>query len=260
MLWPILPNWGFQAPYLVFVKADEAVWATTPANNFKVSVEGDSIAQGGYFGQNFARWLIEHEIMDLLGFSRCINTGIGGTSCTNLTNGGKTLSTQGSASTVNTTFGERIRFITESGIPDIHVIFGFHNEVNNYQTAGLLARRKAILQYMQDCRAAWPNALIVVLPFAPLTGDSYTTGGSQSLFDLEADVFNQFTTFGDANSLFIPTQSASFPFYSTASASTTSWYHSAGGPAPYNDSHPVTRFYPVFARVIADAIRRFYQI
>jgi hypothetical protein len=252
-------NWGFQAPNAIYVKASEAVWATTPANNLKVSVEGDSIAQGGYFGQTYSRWLLEHEIMDLLGFNRCINTAIGGTSASNISNGGKTATTQASASTVNTAFGERIRFITESGVPDVHVIAGFHNEVGNITDPNLTASNGAILQYMRDCRTAFPQALIVVVPTLSLAGDSLTTGGSVSLLDLENRVKTQFTAWADANSLFIPFQTGSFPFLSGTSLATSSWYHSSGGSAPYNDSHPVTRFYPVHARYVADAIRTWYQ-
>lgn len=243
------PNWGFQAPNVVLVKDTESVWATTPPNALKLSVEGDSTAQGGYFGQNFGRGLIEHELMDLLGFTNCINTAIGGTSASNISNGG-----------ANTTFGQRLQFITESGTPDIHIIMGFHNEVSNTAGANLTNSNAAILQYLKDCRTAFPNALIVVVPTLSLAGDSLATGGSNSLLDLENRVLAQYNAWADTNAMFIPLQVQNFPFFNGTSFLTSSWYHSSGNSAPYNDSHPTSRLYPIIAQYIAAKIRNYYQV
>jgi hypothetical protein len=251
-------SWGFRCPNKVFVKDTEAVWATSPANNFKISVEGDSIGQGSYNSAQATRSLLEYRLMDLLGFSDCINTSIGGTSATNISNSGKTAATQDLPSTVNTTFGERIRFIQQSGIPDIHVISGFHNEVSNISTANREARRNAIFKYFTDCRLAFPDALIVVLPTLPLSGDTLTTGGGSSLLDLEDDVIALFNKWGDEQSLYIPLQRQNFPFYTGSSIPVTSWYNSGAGSDPYSDSHPVSRFYTVIADYVANAIRKWY--
>jgi hypothetical protein len=256
----VIGSWATVAPYRVFVKDTEAVWATEPANKLKISVEGDSIGEGSYISRWTARTLIENRLMDLLGFSDCINPSQGQTSATNISNGGKTAATQDLPSTVNTTFGERITFIQQSGIPDIHVIAGFHNEVGNVSVANRQARLNAIIKYFRDCRTAFPNALIVVVSTLPLSGDSLTTGGIVSLLDLEDDVSALFTTWGDANSLYIPLQRQNFPFYTGTSIPVTSWYHSGGGSAPYADSHPVPRYYTVIAEYIATAIRRHYQL
>ena len=240
-------NWTFIAPYQAYVKDDETVWPTNPPNNLKVTLEGDSTAQGGYFGQASGRDLIEHQIMNQLGFTNCYNNAIGGTSATNISNGG-----------ANTTFGQRLPDVVASGMPDVHIIMGFHNEIANYQGANLAARRAAILQYFKDCRSIMPDTTIVVIPTLPLAGDTLTTGGASSLLDLETDVKNQFIAWGDTNSLFIPFQLKINPFYKGNSFANTSWYHSAGGSAPYADSHPVPRGYRVWSQYIVDSIRSYF--
>lgn len=260
----------YQQPYTFTVRDDERIWPSNPPNNLFISVEGDSLGAQSFWSQMNGRDIWEQQLMTMLGFNRCINTSVGGTSTTNISNGGLTATTQGQPSAINTTFGERIRFIAEIGQPNVHVITGFNNDIGNYQGAELTARRNAILKYFRDCRTAFPNALIVVVPAFTLAGNSLTTGGAISVFDLENDAQTQFNTWADTNSLFVPMNgsSAALKFWNGTTVSNSSWNHcstgaaatlNAGSNGAYGDGHLVGRFYLNFSQYLAGIIRAYFQ-
>jgi hypothetical protein len=256
----IIPKVGVyasKAPFSVFVKDSEAVWATAPATDLKVSCEGGSLMQGGFIDQINGRDWIEHQIMNLLGFNNCINVAIGATSASNISNNGKTAATQSSPSLVNTCYSERIRFIEESGEPDIHIV-EFHNEISNSTEPNLSASNEAIYNYLVEFRATFPKALIVVANHFALANEP-TNVGATSLLALENRVKAQVDRLNDSNLLFIPVQSAAFPFFNGTTMAGTSWYHSNGGSGVYGNSHFVNRAQRVVAQHITEAIRRYYQ-
>lgn len=224
--------------FRVFVAADENVWTPTPTSSIKMCFEGDSITQFGGIGPRIWGYAIEQLICKQLGIERWYNNAVGGTGA---------ISNNGGAAT---TYLERLPDIVSEN-PDILLIGGFHNDNQSSQQQQI----DAFLTYFQAIRNALPNCTVFVVGTQMLANESIVAG-TNSHFDLENNVRTAFNLWNDGNSAFIPTITRSYKF---PGSTADGWFYLAGGASPFNDSHPVPRYYPAYAGLVVESIREFFN-
>jgi hypothetical protein len=217
----------------VYLGADENIWTPSVASNLRLGIEGDSITFAGGFGPRLVGNHFGTLLAKKLGINNWFDNSQGGTGTIANRNG------------TGTTYIQRIAGLVEFA-PDIVVINGFHNDDISPQAA----RQAAFLAYFQALRAALPNALIFVAGPGTLQADNLATGSQ--LFTTETDTISVLNALGDANMVFIPmlTDFPAFP-----STTNNGWFFQSGAPAPFNDAHPVPRYYPSAVEKVAVAIR-----
>lgn len=231
-------NRPLDSAFYLNVQADEQIWPA-PAVGPVIAFEGDSITQGSGTTAYAAGWSLNRLVGEQIGSSSEYLNAIGGTGVI------------ANNSNNSTTYIERLGDIAAIQ-PDILVIGGFHNDGSSTSAA----RRTAILAYLQAVRAACPNATVFLTGNQCLAGDSLVAGSGSNQYDIEVDALAAYTAWGDANSKFIPLLTAAQKF--PASTGNNTWLYQSAGSAPFNDSHPVPRYYPSIAGRIVQAIREFY--
>jgi len=225
--------------YEIAVEAGATVWPAENPVRIALSVEGDSISVGSYISGLKSRYWFERIVGDQLGIDYVYNNAQGGTSAINDAAGAKT------------TYIQRLPDVVAFG-PDIHIIGGFQNDIGEAGAYTSVARRAAILAYLQACRASMPNCLLVLIGVQMLQGQS-TAAGATNAYQVELDAQTAFTTFNDANSLFIPLLTGVRPRLATANGP-----HYLNTTSPYNDSHPTPAYYPFIGGYIAEKIKAFF--
>lgn len=228
-------NRPLDSAIVVNVGSDETIWPA-PALGPVVAFEGDSITQGGGIGANSVTLHLNRLVADQIGASSDYNNAIGGT--------GSISDRSGTA----TTYIQRLSDIAAIQ-PDILVVGGFHND-ESYTSA---ARQAAFLTYLKAVRAACPNTAVFMTGTQTLASESLTG----SLLTTENDALAAFNAWGDANSKFIPLLTAPQKFPSSNGNNT--WFFQSAGSAPFNDGHPVPRYYPSIAAKIVQAIREHFR-
>jgi hypothetical protein len=224
--------------YEFYLEPDAVVWPAENANSWKLAVEGDSITNGSYFaGAGVTDMWFERLLGQELGAHEFYNNAVGGTGILN-TNGGTV-----------TTYLQRLPDIVAFK-PDVLFVGGFHNDVDK-SVYSSVARKAAIVTYLQAVIAALPDCFIVVVGTQLLQNDQMTTGGNLSFFDLEIDVRDAVLQVNDSKVLFIPLLTRPKNVLTNANGNfylvTT---------APYNDAHPTPRYAPFITGYVADKFKK----
>lgn len=225
--------------FRVYVADDELLWKPSTRNNLVLAWEADSIGQGGGLGPTLITEWVESLVCRQLGIESWYNNAIGSTGA---------ISTGLPAGT-RTTYLDRLDDLVAVN-PDIIVIGGFHNDVGYTQDQ----QRTAFLTYLRAVRAKATKATIFLTGAQSLQGESLVDGAG-TLYQLELNTKWAFDQFADSNSCFIPllTRADKFP-----NVSTNGWFYQNGGAAPFNDGHPVPRYYRSFAQIVVEAIKAWF--
>ncbi len=221
----------------IYKEADDQVWPAENQNRFRMAFEGDSITVGSYICAYRPRYWIERIVGDQLGCDAVYNNAVGGTGLIN--NG-----------TTKTTYLDRLPDLV-AFTPDVVVFGGVQNDIGNNGTYNSTTRQAAALAYFQALRAALPNALVVVVGAQALQNQSLTSAAG-TLYEAETDIKTAFTTWSDANSLFIPLATD----VRARITSTNGKHYAQTGSAPYTDTHPVPPYYPFIGGLIAEKISK----
>ena len=223
--------------FRMFVAADEDIWTPVPSNDLCIAFEGDSTVQTGGIGKRVVSWYIEALVAKQLGIERWYNNAVGGTG----------LIADGAG--LATTYFERMDALITNQ-PDIVVLGSNANDQG--RTAAEI--ETAFLTWARRLRAALPDATVFVVAKQPLRGDNLAVG--QPSYVLEQNMQAAFLKWNDPNSAFIPLFTRTYTFPGTTA---DGWYYQAGGAAPFNDAHPLPRWYPAISSVIVEAVREFYN-
>ena len=220
----------------------EAIWKPVSKSDVVLCFEGDHIIQGGGLGDLIISRQVEQLTAKLLGIERYYNNAVGPTGLLN------------NFMNLLTLYIERLNAIFHMN-PDILVLGSFINDVPSSFPDRLLFRSR-LVTYLRMARAALPNCTIVVCGSSPLFGQNIAPGGE--LFNHELDKQIAFNAWGDSNAIFVPMVGRAAPDRPIVPNTANGWYYLSGGSAPFNDTSPTIRFYPVLATIIASAIRNFF--
>jgi hypothetical protein len=220
----------------VYLGADENIWTPSTASNLRLGIEGDSLTSAAGIGPRLVGNYFGTLLAKKLGIDNWFDNSQGGTGAI------------ADKSGTGTTYIQRIAELAEFA-PDIVVVNGFYND-GSFSEA---ARQAAFLAYFQALRAALPNALIFVAGSGTLQGDNIAPASPR--FDTENDTISVLNALGDANIVFIPMLTG-FPVFPRTTSN--GWFFQSGAAAPFNDGHPVPRYYPSAAEKVAVAIRAYF--
>lgn len=219
-----------------YLLPEEVMYPTEVVNDFKIAIEGDSVADMTY-GGSFC-WFSRYEFMlsEMLGATSAYNNCIGGTSIVSNSGGAKT------------NYMERLDDIILFQ-PDLLIISGTHNDVG--LTQGQMDT--ALWAYLNAVRAALPNVTICI------QGGNCLSAGLASQQPNETRLKNSYNAWpGDkSNTLFVDVLNTT-PNLILSSA-TGYYYHSTGVPSGYTDGHPCFWYYKHLVPIVANAIRKFYR-
>lgn len=219
------------------VGADEAVWTPDGQPALSIALEGDSITQGGGTSDALMSNFIEHLICRSLGIDKRYNNAIGGTGVISNQNGNAT------------TYLQRIADVAAVN-PDIVLVGGFHNDDGQAPAT----TRAAILTYLRRLRALCPRATVFVVGTQMLGNEGMAPGSAHHT--LEQTALSAFTEWADDNAAFIPLLTQAQPFPPTTA---DGWYYQDALAAPFNDAHPTPRYYPAYAAIVVQAIKKYFQ-
>lgn len=219
----------------VAVGTEEYVYPLEATDDFKVSLEGDSISDNTYIAAIGVMQKTEVLLGEYLGSKNVQNNAIGGTGFVSNSGGTKT------------TYIDRLSDITTFA-PDLLIIGGSHND-DTYTSAQRLA---AYAAYFAAVRAALPGCTVGVVGANQLRGE--TSSGTQ--LTVEQDLKSAFNTWADPNSFFVPVLTAT-PVLLPATAN-DGYFFQGGGAAPYNNTHPTGWYNRHMMQVIANATRKFF--
>lgn len=225
------------------VGPNESIWPAAD-NGFSVAFEGDSITQGGGIGSQSITYLLDTLIGAQLGASSTYNNAIGGTGLISNLQGART------------TYLDRLADIARLQ-PTLLVHGGYHND-ESFASLGLTRAQRvsAIANYLRAFRTACPQTTLFQLPVQTLQGEAMAPGSS--LHDLELDVIEAFSRWGDRNAVLVPLLTAAEPFPATTEQG---WHFlTSGSIAEFRVGHPVQRYYPDLAARVVAAIRTHFGV
>ena len=227
-------NLNYSLAFEVWAPPDTFMWPTGNSNRFKLAVEGDSIAGGAYVSGSPDCTLTE-KLATYIGCDDYYCNAIGGTGVIN------------DSFTTKTTYLGRLQEIVGFA-PDLFFINGFHNDVGESGEYTSVARRAAILTYLQAVRSQLPKCYIAMVGTQLLANESTDTGPTTQ-HQVELDAKWAFDQFNDSKSLFIPLLTDVKPRIIN-----TNFVHYLVATAPYIDGHPIPQYYNYYAPMIADKI------
>ena len=220
-----------------YTEPSASLWFDETPDQLNITVEGDSLTQGGYNSpyRPGDDWV--SQVCDRLGATNFANFAVGGTGFIS-DNGG-----------IKTTYIERLSRLVETR-PDVLIVAGNHNDVS-YTSA---QRQQAVSDYLRQARQLLPDALIIVFGNNPLTGENSASG---ALLAAEQDLAAVVDQLDDPGIVFYPIGMDPNGPWITGTGTVDAPNNTGNMDRFYTtaDGHPLQRGYDYFAQRYLRAIR-----